>query len=147
MENLSAEKKMFAAYVLIITPEGILLIKERAEPSVWKLPGGKGRGQLGHPFSSEDVEHTAIMKVREKTGFCLQQCALRLFLKRNRGTHDFFLFTVQTPHTPTLFDRGKKVWEIRFFSPQEIREMRNTVRPAHFTLITQVLTSMNTATM
>lgn len=116
----------YAVAVLIITPEGIPLVRDPKKPApvFWKAPGG--RSALG-----EDPEAAAIREVQEELGIRLSRSDLRTVHEEDRGSHVLVLFVAKLKLLPKkMKTRGDEDEEIKAFSASEILLM-NDFFPNH----------------
>jgi ADP-ribose pyrophosphatase YjhB (NUDIX family) len=104
-----------AVAVLIVTPQGIPLIRDPKKPApvFWKAPGGRGG-------ANETAKSAAAREVREETGLVLSEDNLEPILEENRGSHILTLFIAKLPSLPPLKDRGDEGEEIRAFPAKEV---------------------------
>ncbi len=114
----SAYEESYAVTVLIITPQGIPLIRDpkKTPPVFWKAPGGRSK-------AGETAEATAIREVKEEIGITLQEKDLVVTYEESRGSHVAVLFTATLASLEKLRSKGDENEEIRVFSPQEVRSM------------------------
>lgn len=107
-----------AVAVLIITPEGIPLIRDPKKPApvYWKVPGGRGGGE-------ETAEGVALREIEEELGIKLQKEELSIVRGEDRGSHMLTLFTARLRKLPPLKVRGDEGEETKIFSLKEIKDM------------------------
>jgi ADP-ribose pyrophosphatase YjhB (NUDIX family) len=109
----------YAVNVFVESPEGIPLVRDPKKPLwCWKFPGG---GSL----ENEEPEDTAIREVEEETGLIVQKKNLKLLDKENRITHIFIFFKANVPSLKTLKKIGNDDEEIKVFSLDEIKSMKD----------------------
>ncbi len=109
-----------AVAVLIITPQGIPLIRDpkKPPPVFWKAPGGRSD-------ASETAKSAAVREVREEIGAKLSENDLAIVSEEDRDSHILTLFAAKLPSLPAIKDRGDEGEEIRIFSPSEILAMHD----------------------
>ena len=107
-----------AVAVLVITPQGIPLIRDPKKPApvFWKAPGGRGN-------ANETAKSAALRELREEIGVTLAEDDLVVVSEENKGSHILTLFAAKRPSLPAIKDRGDEGEEIRVFSPTEILAM------------------------
>ncbi|HUZ93023.1 MAG TPA: NUDIX domain-containing protein [Candidatus Paceibacterota bacterium] len=110
-----APNRGFAVVVLIITPQGIPLIRDPKKPSpvFWKVPGGRSVG-------NETAEAVAVREIKEEIGVTLSSRDLMKVHEENRGSHVLACFTAKLGALPKLKAAGDEGEEIKVFSPKEI---------------------------
>ncbi|MCL6443845.1 MAG: NUDIX hydrolase [Alicyclobacillus sp.] len=114
---------MAAAAVIVIDPEGRILLQHRTDNDCWGLPGGSM--ELGESF-----EETARREVLEETGLVLGK--LDLFTVHS-GQHAFYeypnghqVYVASVIYTTTEFtgelrlDMENESLEIKWFHPTEL---------------------------
>ncbi|MBU6500520.1 MAG: NUDIX hydrolase [Patescibacteria group bacterium] len=107
-----------AVAVLIITPQGIPLIRDPKKPSpvYWKAPGGRGSG-------AESAEEVALREIREEIGIKLKKEDLSAIYREDKGSHILTMFRADLPALPQLKTRGDEGEEIKVFLPKDIMSM------------------------
>lgn len=110
----------YAVAVLIITPDGIPLIRDPKKPApiFWKAPGGRSA-------PGESATSAAIREVKEELGITLSEKELSVVREEDRGSHSLVLFTAKLKSLPGLKARGDEGEEIKLFSSKEILTMRD----------------------
>ena len=123
--------------MLIVSPQGIPLVRDPSKPSplFWKLPGGHGE-------AGEDARMCAIREIKEETGIDLNGAELTELEVMDRGTHTLTIFRVDLPSLSGISQRGNEGEEVRVFSPPEIFFMKNFM-PNHFVVIRQILQELS----
>jgi len=117
-----------AVAVLLVTPEGIPLVKDpKKHPPFWKLPGGRGP-------ATETAKEVAIRELKEEIGIILIKEDLKVIHKEDRSTHILTIFRADLPSLPKLKQQGAEGEEIGAFSPQEILSMSDFF-PNHLKII------------
>lgn len=126
-----------AAVVLIVSPQGIPLVRDPSKPSpvFWKLPGGHGE-------AGEDARMCAVREIREETGILLDGAELIELDVMDRGTHTLTFFQANIPSLSGIIQQGNEGEEVRVFSPSEIFLMENFM-PNHFTVIRHILQGLS----
>jgi len=107
-----------AVAVLIITPQGIPLIRDPKKPApvFWKAPGGRSIG-------SESPTAAVIRETKEEIGVTLTEKNLTIAYEEDRGSHMLVLFTAKLKSLPDMKTKGDEGEEIRLFSPKEMLTM------------------------
>lgn len=107
-----------AVAVLIITPEGIPLVRDpkKPPPVFWKAPGGRSRAE-------ETAEETAMREIKEEIGISISPDDLRPVHKEDKGSHIVTLFVSKLMVMPRIKSRGDEGEEIKIFPPREIAAM------------------------
>ena len=126
----------YAVAVLIITPNGIPLIRDPKKPSpvFWKAPGGRSN-------AGEGSEAAAIREIKEELGIALQKDDLVLLREEDKGSHVLAFFTAKLEALPALKARGDEGEEIRLFSPEDILSMADFF-PNHRKIFESTLKSL-----
>lgn len=108
----------YAVAVLIITPQGVPLIRDPKKPApvFWKAPGGRSE-------AGETAVGAAVREVKEEIGVALAEKELVVVYEEDRGSHTFALFSAKLKSLPELKSRGDEGEEIKLFSPKEILVM------------------------
>lgn len=104
-----------AVAVLLVTPEGIPLVKDpkKPPPLFWKLPGGRG-------LETETAEEAAVRELKEEIGVSLAKKDLKAIHQEDKGTHVLTIFRADLPSLPKLKPEGNEKEIIGIFSPKEI---------------------------
>lgn len=130
--------KEIAAIVLIVTPDGIPLVRDpsKPDPLFWKLPGGHGK-------AGEDARACAVREVREETGIDLSNAAMETVAEIDRGNHILSVFYADLPDLPSDFihKQGEEGEEVCLFTPREIFGMRDFMS-SHLVLIAGTLSKI-----
>lgn len=121
-----------SAGVIILTPEGVIMVKEKKEnftrfPSgdkkraLFKLPGGKFDASL-----DSDIRDTAIRETQEETGLNLfyqrDQISLVDVIIRSGFRHSIFFIPLS--FVPIIRIRENEIEDVKIISPDEWKEMR-----------------------
>lgn len=102
-------RRNFAVAVMVITPEGLVLVMDPSKPDpLWKFPGG-------HSAGSESPYETAARELEEETGISLSPFEFQLLRGESRGNHDFFFFSVILPKLPQMREFGSDGEKIGIF--------------------------------
>ncbi|MST04265.1 MAG: NUDIX hydrolase [Candidatus Pacebacteria bacterium] len=122
-----------AALVLLVTPQGIPLVRDPSKgPMIyWKLPGGKGQGE-------ETAEDCAVREMQEETGAELLATNLQLIFREKKRDHVKFAFRADLAQLPVLRERGDEGEEIRVFQPAEILALEDFF-PSHAPIVWRIL--------
>ena len=123
----------YAVAVLIITPQGVPLIRDpkKPVPVFWKLPGWRSN-------VPETAEQTAVREIKEEIGITIEEKELGIIYQEDKGSHVLVIFRIDLPVLPQLKKRGDEGEEIKVFSPQEILSM-NDFFPNHLRVVGTIL--------
>ncbi len=124
-----------AVAILVVSPQGIPLVRDMQKPSpwFWKMPGGKSE-------SGETPEQTAQRELREETGIDISLDDSNIIFEEDRGTHMFYLFVVSAD-IKGLKEKGDEGEEIKIFAKKDILSLKDILPPhAHILQITRALT-------
>lgn len=113
--NLPPSSKGHAVAVLIVTPQGIPLIRDPKKPLpvFWKLPGGRGE-------ATETAEECAVREIKEELGVSIPQKSLQIVHSEDKGSHVLTIFRVNLTKFPKMKSRGDEGEEIHVFHPKDI---------------------------
>lgn len=122
-----------AVAVLIITPQGIPLIKDLKKPSpqYWKLPGGRSD-------KGETAEETALREIKEETGISLRADDLTVIYENDKETHTLMFFKAELDELPPLKEQGDGGEEIAVFSSEKILSLPDFF-PNHLNIVKDYL--------
>ncbi len=138
----SERKKLHGAAVavLIMTPEGIPLIKDpkKPPPHYWKLPGGRSTGE-------ETAEETALREIKEETGVSLETSDLEVIYENDKGNHTLMFFKAELAKLPPLKKEGNDGEEIGVFSSEEILSLQDFF-PNHLNIVKDYLSTVSPST-
>ena len=125
-----------AVAVLIITPEGIPLIRDpkKPRPVFWKLPGGRGD-------APETAEQVAVREIQEEIGVPLLEKNLTIVYEEDKESHMLTIFRADLQHLPKLKTQGDEGEEIKVFKPKEILSMQDFF-PNHRRVAEKILTTL-----
>lgn len=128
--------KGHAVAVLVVSPEGIPLIRDPKKPSpiYWKLPGGRGD-------ASETAEECAIREIQQEIGVLLLAEALEVIFAEDRGNHILTIFRADLPTLPQLNVYGDEGEQIGIFSPTDIISLQDFF-PNHRKVVEEVLRTL-----
>ena len=131
-----AELPGYAVAVLIITPQGIPLIRDPKKPApiFWKAPGGRS-------VINENARAAAVREVREEIGMALSENDLTVISEKDKGSHVLTLFLTKPKSLLNLKVRGDEGEEIRLFSPKQILAMPDFF-PNHREAFEKILTAL-----
>lgn len=126
----------YAVAVLIITPQGIPLIRDSKKPApiFWKAPGGRSA-------ANESAKAAAVREVKEEIGLTLAEKDLSVVYEENRDSHTLVLFSVKLKSLPNLKARGDEGEEIKLFSPKQILAMPDFF-PNHRRVFEKILATL-----
>lgn len=115
----------YAVAVLIISPQGIPLVRDpkKPKPYYWKLPGGRSEIQ-------ETAQQTALREVKEEIGLCFKPEDIELVYEEERESHTFCLFEANPSSIDGLKKIGNDEEEVKLFLPEEIKNLSDLF-PAH----------------
>lgn len=110
----------FSVAVLILTPQGIPLVRDPKKPApvYWKLPGGRSEGE-------ETAEECAIREVKEELGFTLKLKDLTQIFEEGRGSHMLVIFKASVKDLSDLKEFGNEGEDIQIFSPRTVLTMKD----------------------
>ncbi len=128
--------KGYAVAVLIISPEGIPLVRDPKKPApvFWKLPGGRSD-------EGENGSATAIREVQEETGIVLMPESLKVIFEEDRDTHTLIIFEAILPKLPKIKTIGNESEEIKIFKPKEVLVLRDFF-PNHRKITERILENL-----
>ena len=123
----------YSVAVLLITPEGIPLIRDPKKPApvYWKLPGGRSE-------NDETAQECAVRETKEEIGVDLDTKALKEIYSEDRGNHMLFIYQAKLKVLPTLKQKGNEGEEIKVFNQKEILSLPDLF-PNHKRVIQLVL--------
>lgn len=115
-----------AAAVLIVSPEGIPLIRDpkKPVPRYWKLPGGRSEG-------SESPEECAVREIFQETGLTIDIDDLKILDQEERFNHTLSIFRVDVPSLKGLKKVGDEKEEIQVFRDMKEIGMMPDFFPNH----------------
>lgn len=118
------EKKGHASVVMVVTPKGIVVVREptKPKPIYWKLPGGMSE-------EGETPLQTAVRELAGETGVRVSPEKFNQIYKRDKGRHDYYLFRVDLDFVPELARVGHEGEEPAIMTPQEILGGNNFLPP------------------
>ena len=101
----------YAVAVLILSPEGIPLVRDPKKPipRYWKLPGGRSEGK-------ETAEECAVREIFEELGLKIEQDDLRVIEQQDRGSHTVTFFETELSSLKGIKNEGDEIEEIKIFS-------------------------------
>lgn len=128
--------KGHAVVVLIVSPEGIPLIRDPKKPSpiYWKLPGGRGD-------ASETAAECAIREIEQEIGILLLEEALEILFSEDRGSHTLTIFRHDFVVLPPLAACGDEGEQIGLFRAREILSLEDFF-PNHRRAVEEVLRTL-----
>jgi ADP-ribose pyrophosphatase YjhB (NUDIX family) len=115
-----------AAAVLIVSPEGIPLIRDPKKPipRYWKLPGGRSEG-------NESPEECAIREVDQEVGLKIDIDDLKVLDQEERFNHTLTIFRADLPSLKGLKKIGDEQEEIKVFKDLKEVGMLPDLFPNH----------------
>ncbi|MDP3729136.1 MAG: NUDIX hydrolase [bacterium] len=104
-----------AVAVLIISPDGIPLVRDPKKPipRYWKLPGGRSK-------EGETPEECAVREIKQEIGLAIDQDNLEALEQEDRGSHTLTFFKIAVPSLKKIKNVGDEQEEIKIFSQKEI---------------------------
>ncbi len=119
-----AIQNLYASTVLVITPGGILLIRDpnKPKPHFWKCPGGASKID---PWTDveETPEECARRELFEQTGITITSADTFVkLISSNRITHEHVSYVLILSYVPEL-KHGRKGEEVVLFKASEILKM------------------------
>ena len=125
--------KGHAVAVLIITPQGIPLIKDPKKPApvFWKLPGGRGDAK-------ETAEKCAIREIEEEIGISLSKSDLKVIYQEDKDSHILTIFRVNLLKLPQVKQQGNEGEKISVFPAKDILIMQDFF-PNHRRIVNKIL--------
>jgi 8-oxo-dGTP pyrophosphatase MutT (NUDIX family) len=109
-----AKRREHVVAVLIISPEGIPLVRDLTKsPPLWKVPGG-------HGDPGEFVEQVAVREVKEEINLSLRAEDLELCDKKDGGSHILSFFVARVATLRGIKGKSDEGLDVRVFSAQEI---------------------------
>ena len=107
--------KGHAVAVLLVTPNGIPLVRDFNKPSpiFWRLPGGRSE-------ATETAESCAVRKLEKKLGVSLSESDLTVVHSEDRGSHVLTIFRADLAVLPQMKLEGDGYEEIGVFLPRDI---------------------------
>lgn len=117
-------RKGFAVAVIVNSPHGIPLVRDprKPAPQYWKFPGGKSH-------AGETPKQTAVRETKEETGIKILESQLILLDEEARRDHFFFAFEAPVMDLISLKERGDEGEEIKLFSAEYIKRMKDLFPP------------------
>lgn len=122
-----------AVAVLIISPEGIPLIRDPKKPAprYWKLPGGRSQG-------AETPEECAVREIDEELGLEIEIDDLHMLEQQDRGSHTLTFFKIELASLHGIKKIGDEDEEIRIFSKADIFKLPDLF-PNHMGIVAREL--------
>lgn len=101
---------LHAVIVLIMSPEGIPLVRDPKKPlpHFWKLPGGRSE-------HNETPGVCAVREIWEELGLAIDIDKLTVIAQQDRGSHSLIFFRITLSSLETLKSTGNEGEEIRVF--------------------------------
>ena len=131
-----------AVAVLIVTPQGIPLVRDLRKPNpCWKAPGGRSsEDDIGKEETARDV---AIREVEEEIGISppLYDHELTIVLEKPYPSHTHSLFVARRWTLAGIKTRGDGGEEIKIFSAAEILAMPDFLE-SHRRAYQEILSSL-----
>jgi 8-oxo-dGTP diphosphatase len=104
-----------AVAVLIISPDGVPLVRDPKKPAprYWKLPGGRSQGK-------ESAEECAVREIDEELGLEIEMDDLHVIEQQDRGSHTLTFFKLELPSLQGLNTTGNEGEEIRVYKKADL---------------------------
>ena len=120
----SAKQRDHVVAVVVVGPDGVPLVRDPTKdaPLYWKAPGGRGE-------PGESAEQVAVREVKGETGVALSPEKLRLYDKKDAGSHTVSFFLAEVPALLGLKKVGDGGEEVRVFSLWEILALQDLFPP------------------
>jgi ADP-ribose pyrophosphatase YjhB (NUDIX family) len=120
-----ADTHSYVAVVLIITPYGVPLVRDRRmlQPHYWKLPGGKGE-------PGETPEKTAARELLEETGLEVKATDLQVIACVQKKNHCIYIFWGELPDVRHIKQNGDEGEEVKVFPTADVPFMEDLL-PLH----------------
>jgi len=118
-------------FAIIKEAEKILLVKDATRQNLWTLPGGGL--ELG-----ELVTGAITREVREETSLIVEPAQLLGIFSQQKTPGIVILFETKIIEGTAKPD-GEETSECRFYSWEELVQVKQQVKPAQFSMIYQVL--------
>lgn len=124
------------AMIMVITPEGVPLVRELNKPSpiYWKLPAGGCKG-------NETLAQCAARELREETGINVPEKSLVFVTNEIHKDHILGVFGIRLPALPKLKDRGDDGEMIGVFPVDEIVQLVD-FHPDHRRVVAKVIAAL-----
>jgi 8-oxo-dGTP diphosphatase len=122
-----------AVAVLIISPDGIPLVRDPKKPAprYWKLPGGRSQG-------TETPEECAVREIDEELGLEIDIDDLHMLEEQDRGSHMLTFFKIELASLQGMKKIGDESEEIKTFSATDILKLPDLF-PNHVVIIQKSL--------
>ena len=128
--------KGHAVAILVITPQGIPLVRDPKKPSpvYWKLPGGRS-------VEGETAEQCAVRELEQEVGVYLSSTNLEIMFAEDKGNHILTIFQSQLNNLPLLNSQGNEGEEVGVYTPRQILSMEDFF-PNHLKVVKRTLTAL-----
>ncbi|HEX7724410.1 MAG TPA: NUDIX domain-containing protein [Candidatus Paceibacterota bacterium] len=122
-----------AVAVLIVSPDGIPLVRDPKKPAprYWKLPGGRSHG-------NETPEECAAREIDEELGLEIEIDDLHMIEQYDRGSHTLTFFKLQLASLHGINAIGNEGEEIKVFAKYDLTKIPDLF-PNHFEVIQKAL--------
>jgi ADP-ribose pyrophosphatase YjhB (NUDIX family) len=109
--------KGHATAVLLVTPQGIPVVRDLKKPTpiFWKLPGGRSKES-----AAETAKGCAIRELTEEIGVSLSENDLTIIYSLDKGNHTLTIFRADLTVLPQIKSQGDDGEEIRVFAPKDL---------------------------
>lgn len=124
----------YAVAALIVSPQGIPLVKDpkKPSPSFWKLPGGRSE-------EKETPTEAIIREIKEELGLSFEpkDKDMELVYEEERESHNFYLFQTNPVSVEELKPIGNEGEEVKLFLPEKIKIMPDFFSP-HLKILKEI---------
>jgi 8-oxo-dGTP diphosphatase len=129
--------KGHAVAVLLVTPQGIPLVRDPKKPApvFWKLPGGRGD-------ETETAQGCAIRELEEELGVSLSENDLAVVHSEDKGSHVLTIFRADLTALPQMKSEGDEREEIGVFKPRDILAKQDFF-PNHRKVVGELLAALS----
>jgi len=133
MENTKEKSTSpYAVVALIVSPQGIPLVKDpkKPPPNYWKLPGGRSEGE-------ETPTEAIVREIKEEIGLSFEPKDMELMCEEEREGHDFYLFQTNPVSLEGLKSIGNEEEKVKLFLPEELKNLPDFF-PAHLKILKEI---------
>lgn len=122
----------YAVAALLVTPQGIPLIRDpkKPDPNFWKLPGGRSEGK-------ETPKQAVIREIKEEVGLAIGSEEIQIIYEEEREGHTFCLFQGAPISIAGLKEKGNEGEDVKLFLPEELRKL-STFFPPHQEILKEI---------
>lgn len=122
----------YAVVALIVSPQGIPLVKDfkKPSPNYWKLPGGRSE-------EKETPTEAIIREIKEEIGLSFKPKDMELIYEEEREGHNFYLFQTNPVSVEGLKSIGNEEEKVKLFLPEEIKNLPDFF-PPHLKILKEI---------